>query len=188
MYIELEKWIIENTIKTIKELNIPISCNLTEFFLLDNKIIDFIKNTLNKYKIENKNFIIELLETNSFFDEKIVNNLNSLKEIGVEIALDDFGKGYSNIDRLLNIPFDKIKIDRFIIKQILENKDLEFLKNFISFIKMFSKEIVIEGVENKEYYEIIIQTDIDYLQGFYFYKPLDLETFKRELKNSVLFI
>jgi EAL domain-containing protein (putative c-di-GMP-specific phosphodiesterase class I) len=98
---------------------------------------------------------------------------NLLREAGCTIALDDFGTGYSSLSYLRRIPVDYIKIDKSFITDICKNKDDNILvSTIIAMSKALGKEVVAEGVETKEQLKILNELGCDYIQGYYFSKPL----------------
>jgi EAL domain-containing protein (putative c-di-GMP-specific phosphodiesterase class I) len=131
---------------------------------------------------------IELEITESFFSEnptEIIELLYKLKGLGVSIAIDDFGKEYSSLNRLNRIPFDRIKIDKDIISYFdLERKRAPVTEGIILLAKFFNASITAEGVETKEQAEFLISLDCDEIQGFYYSRPLSTEALEEFLKNE----
>jgi EAL domain-containing protein (putative c-di-GMP-specific phosphodiesterase class I) len=108
-----------------------------------------------------------------------------LKELGVSIAIDDFGKEYSSLNRLNQIPFDRIKIDKDIISYFdPERKRSPVIEGIIFLAKSFNASITAEGVETKEQAEFLIKIDCDEIQGFYYSRPLSTEALEEFLKNE----
>lgn len=105
--------------------------------------------------------------------------------MGVSIAIDDFGKEYSSLNRLNRIPFDRIKIDKDIISYFdLERKRAPVTEGIILLAKFFNASITAEGVETKEQAEFLISLDCDEIQGFYYSRPLSTEALEEFLKNE----
>lgn len=101
---------------------------------------------------------------------------NQLRAAGCSIALDDFGTGYSSLSYLRRIPVDYIKIDKSFIRDMSTNHDDEVLvATIIAMSKSLGKEIVAEGVETKEQLQQLTKLGCDYIQGYYFSKPLQSE-------------
>jgi len=98
---------------------------------------------------------------------------NQLRSAGCKIALDDFGTGYSSLSYLRRIPVDYIKIDKSFIDDICTNhEDNILVSTIIAMSKALGKEVVAEGVETKEQLQLLIDLGCDYIQGYYFSKPL----------------
>ena len=104
--------------------------------------------------------------------------LDELKNAGMQIALDDFGSGYSSLNYLARLPIDKLKLDRQLVIQVVESgEQMEFIKTIVNMAKIKHMEVIAEGVEEDNTRESIISCGIDYIQGYYFSKPLPREEF-----------
>jgi len=101
---------------------------------------------------------------------------NQLRSAGCSIALDDFGTGYSSLSYLRRIPIDYIKIDRSFITDMSTNQNDNILvATIIAMSKALGKKVVAEGVETKEHLQLLTDLGCDYIQGYYFSKPLPEE-------------
>jgi len=131
---------------------------------------------------------IELEITESLLSENlmdIVKKLSKLKEIGISLAIDDFGKGYSSLHRLEMVPFDRIKIDKSIVDDIVLKKEkIVIVKTIISLAKDLMASVTAEGVETKEQLDFLKSMACDEIQGFYFSKPLPPEALEEFLKKE----
>ena len=131
---------------------------------------------------------IELEITESLFSkdpEDVLNKIYKLKDLGVRIAIDDFGKGYSSLSRLKVVPFDRIKIDKEIIDYIdLERKLAPLTEIIILLARTFKAGITAEGVETKEQADFLKSIDCDEIQGYYYSRPLSSEALEEFLKNE----
>jgi len=176
------EWVIEEVCKTLKrwkeadlspEVKINISGHTFSFYDLDKQIAKI----LEKYDISAKQLGIEITEDTLIdnYDEatKIIQNL---KNIGINISIDDFGTGYSSINYLKKFPLDFIKIDKSFICNIATGATDRKLVSAITMIgKSLNLKVIAEGVETKEQVEHLRQIDCDYIQGYYFYKPMPSE-------------
>ena len=108
--------------------------------------------------------------------------MNDLGQYGVKFAMDDFGSGYSNIARFISLPFSIAKLDKTLLRQ--EGNVSIFLDSAIKLFKNLNIPIVVEGVENKEQLEYAKTKAIDFIQGYYFTKPLKEEDLISFLKKS----
>ena len=99
--------------------------------------------------------------------------IKEIKETGFTISIDDFGTGYSSLSMLQDMPIDTIKIDKIFIDQINLN---DTKKNIIEYIILIAKKLkiktVAEGVENKKQVEYLKKLGCDFIQGYYYFKPL----------------
>lgn len=113
--------------------------------------------------------------------ERSNNTLTELSELGISIALDDFGKGYSSLSYLKNFPADILKIDKAFIDNIVTNtRDLAIVEAMIDLSHKLGIQVVAEGVEQKEQVVLLKTINCDFIQGYFFSKPMpaiELETY-----------
>lgn len=111
--------------------------------------------------------------------------LEQLREAGIRIALDDFGVGYSSLNYLSNLPVDVIKIDRSLTKQILTScKQRALLKTIVEMAGINSLTVVAEGIETTEEEKLISASGVQYIQGFYYARPMPDRKLVDFLKGS----
>ena len=153
----------------IESLEVNISC--AEFF--NNPSERFIK-IINKYDIDPSRIILEITETIAVkYPSKTKEFMADLSKYGVKFAMDDFGSGYSNIARFITLPFSVAKLDKSLLG---ESQNVEiFFEAAISLFKNLGIPIVVEGVESDAQLEVSIQKQIDFVQGYYFSRPLKEE-------------
>jgi len=171
-YEEITKTMILKTFEKFKNNNYKVSLNFSFSDIKNKKIIDFLISNIDKYKMRHR-VIIELLESESMNDINHVCEFISLvKPYGIEIAIDDFGSGYSNFVYLTRLSPDYIKIDGSLIKDLDTN---DKLKTIVCSINTFAHSLgiqtVAEFVKNKEIYDICKKIGIDGLQGYYIHEP-----------------
>lgn len=129
---------------------------------------------------------LEITETSIVENpEKMIVLLEILKSKGFYISIDDFGTGYSSLSYLKNLPIDKIKIDISFVRNIThEPKNQTIVKTIIALAKGLGMEVLAEGVETVEEFNFLRENGIDSIQGFYFYKPLTLQSIESIYKQS----
>ena len=151
---------------TISGLEVNISC--AEFF--NNPSERFMK-VINKYGIDPSRIVLEITETIAVkYPEKTKEFMRDLGQYGIQFAMDDFGSGYSNIARFITLPFNVAKLDKSLLE---ESKNIVlFFDTAINLFKNLNIPIVIEGVEQEKQLQLAKDKKIDYIQGFYFSKPL----------------
>lgn len=111
--------------------------------------------------------------------------LDKLRQAGIHIALDDFGMGYSSLNYLSNLPVDIIKIDRSLTQEILTSpKQFALLKSIVQMASINSLIVVAEGVETKEEKQAISESGVQYIQGYYYAKPMYESEFIRFMEAS----
>ena len=123
---------------------------------------------------------LELTETAVIDNiDDVINKINVLQQIGVRIALDDFGMGHSSLIYLKKLPFTQIKIDQSFVNDVLtDSNDAAIIQMILAIGKTIQCNIVAEGVEQLEQFELLKKFGCLYFQGFYFSKPISAEDFK----------
>ena len=111
--------------------------------------------------------------------KEIKDFINTVKKYNCKIAIDDFGSGYSNLNHIINLDIDYIKIDASIIKNIDKDENSEHIvKLLVEFSKKLGIKTIAEFVSSKEIFEKVKKLGIDYSQGYYFSEPQkEIETF-----------
>ena len=129
---------------------------------------------------------IEITETGLIqHKEYAARNLKLLKEAGYSIYLDDFGTGYSSLSYIDQLPIDVLKIDKSFVDQVLTNdKKRKLLAAMIGLASNLEIKTIAEGVETHEQYDLLRAMGIDYIQGYYFSKPLKMDEALKLLQNS----
>ena len=118
------------------------------------------------------------------FSDKIGLILEKIRQYGIEISLDDFGTGYSSLSYLSKLPINELKIDKSFIQGLgVEKNNLTLTKSIINLGKSFEIDVLAEGVETLEQFNILEQHGCKYIQGFYFTKPLDKMELMQYLTN-----
>ena len=146
---------------------------------------DFIK-IMKKYKVDPSLIVLEITESASIKEKNILlNNMKKLKEVGVKFALDDFGTGQSNLNYIVDMPVDVVKFDSSMTNAYFENTTAKYVMDAaMQMIQGMELEIVSEGIEEKEQYKEMKNLGIDYIQGYYFSKPVDNESFIEFIKEN----
>ncbi len=172
-YSEITSIVLKNSIETIKNTNVDISVNISFLDIENNKTRNKILDTLNKNKDICSKITIELLEEDNIKDFKLIQEfIKKVKSFGVKIAIDDFGKGYSNFERLINYQPDILKLDGLLIKNIEHDEfSLAIVEMLVKFAQKQNIKVIAEYVENKNIFDILKKIGVDYSQGFYFGKP-----------------
>lgn len=175
----LGKWIIEKSCKDIKYLNemmntsIDLSVNVSPN-QLDNE--HFIKELIKSLELIDFKFDLlklEITESENIEDIMKINDIiNEIKSKGIKISLDDFGKGFNSINYIKNYNVDEIKIDKTLVEYI--HKNPMFIESLINMIHTTKSKVVAEGVESELEYLKLKKMGCDIIQGYYFYKPMDL--------------
>ncbi len=104
-------------------------------------------------------------------------NLQAITARGYSFSLDDYGTGYSNIQRVSRLPLKIIKIDKTMVDDMDTPDGMTIMRNTVRMMKEIKKELVVEGVEQAEPLEQLAAMNCDYIQGFYFSRPLPQKEF-----------
>ena len=138
---------------------------------------------VQKHGFEAKNLHLEITETAVMSDtKKVIRLVNKLRQYGFKVEMDDFGSGYSSFGMLQNYNFDIMKIDMSFVRQIETNtKTRSIIRFIIEMAHTMDIKIIAEGAETKEQVEFLRDNGCDYIQGYYFYKPMPEEEFVKLL-------
>lgn len=186
--IELGMIVFEKTCAFLEQNDIQkegiqyLSVNISPVQFGDPRLVDQLEQVAMQYHQSFSFFDFEITESSLVSNERIVYHVNRLKEKGAYISLDDFGKGESNIERLTNIPVTVAKLDMSLVWNYFDGKN-KIMENMIRVFQGENLEIVAEGVETKEMVDGLCELGCDYLQGYYFSKPLCTDAFVKFIKE-----
>lgn len=158
---------------------VPISINQSRILINNPDYVKNVEKVISRYNTNVKNLEIEITET-VFFDEKnkMIEVVNQLKELGLNLAMDDFGSGYSSLNILRDIPFDILKIDReFVSESVASKSSIIIMQKIIEMAKGLKIKVICEGVETKEQIETLRDLGCTMVQGYYYDKPIPMEDF-----------
>lgn len=160
---------------------LSISVNISVIQLNQINFVEVVKNILEETGLEPRYLTLEITESILIKSlESNIRKLENLRKLGIKIALDDFGTGYSSLSYIMNLPIDIVKIDKSFVDDITENSKKEvIIESIISLAQKINLQVVVEGVEVKEQYDILMKQNCDKIQGYYFSKPLCEEDFEK---------
>lgn len=141
---------------------------------------------MEKYQIDPKHINLEITESASMAAKKtLLENMRRLMEYGVYFSLDDFGTGQSNLNYIVDMPVHIVKFDREMSQAFFRDEKAKYVMNAaMQMIHGMKLKIVSEGIETKEQYLAMEELDIDYIQGYYFSKPLPEREFLAFLQEN----
>jgi len=147
---------------------------------------DFIE-TMKEHHVDPHFINLEITESASLGNEKVfLDNLYELREYGVSFSLDDFGTGQSNLNYIVAMPVDIVKFDRSMTMAYFESEKAKYVMDAARLmIQGMNLEIVSEGIENEEQLEVITELGIQYVQGYYFSKPLPEDKFVHFIQKNI---
>jgi len=172
-YTQITSMVLDNAFSALALTEKDISINLSALDIEKESIREKLFSLLETFEGSANRIVIELLEDEAFKDFEVIKSfITKVKSKGVKIAIDDFGSGYSNFERLLDYQPDILKIDATLVKNIATSAfSLSTVKTMVTFAKEQNMEVIAEYVENEEIYKILCTLDVDYSQGYYFGKP-----------------
>ena len=170
-------------------MDITLSINLSGRSFEDPQLLPILKATLAEQDVDPTKFIFEITETAAVADLSATSKLmTSIKALGCNFALDDFGVGFSSFYYIKQLPIDYVKIDGSFIRNLADHSDDQILvKALCDVANGFGKKIVAECVENVETLTLLAQYQVDFVQGYYIGKPMpeDQAFGGRIISNSI---
>ncbi|WP_028767845.1 EAL domain-containing protein [Shewanella fidelis] len=172
----LTKLVFENALEywgaheILKEYQLSVNIN-AEDLLCEDLVSDIIRQ-YEEYK--DIDLTLELTECSPIEDEDLtLESINRITANEIKISIDDFGKSYSSLDRLDSIPFDELKIDKsFISDMDINSRHQAIVEAIIALASKLKVKVTAEGVESTSVLKMLVQMNCDYVQGYYFSKPI----------------
>ncbi|MEO6361004.1 MAG: EAL domain-containing protein [Sphingomicrobium sp.] len=162
-----------------------IAVNLSARLLSERSFVRRLSELLLKHRLEPQLLTLELTETSALGSGEALQMLSSLRDLGVEISIDDYGTGLSTLDYLKKVPASEIKIDQSFIKSMLENRgDRVMVQSTIALAHSLGRTVVAEGVEQREVLDALIEMKCDLAQGYVIGRPMSLESLLRRLTSE----
>jgi diguanylate cyclase (GGDEF)-like protein/PAS domain S-box-containing protein len=171
-----------------RQLGTPMSVavNLSTRTLQESFLVDLVLSLLEKWEVEPSYLKLEITESSILSDpDRVIDILESLRKRGVHFSLDDFGTGYSSLSYLSKLPVDEIKIDQSFVKEMVRNgSDAEIVSATINLAHNLGRQVVAEGIEDRETWDMLRDLGCDLGQGYYLSKPLPPDELSRWLSES----
>ncbi|WP_394221231.1 putative bifunctional diguanylate cyclase/phosphodiesterase [Alteromonas gracilis] len=173
---EIGAWVLNRALIDLShwqfKSGLAMSINVSVAQLLDDSFFKTLDSALKSTQISPERLYLEITESVFATDTELVNKrVNELVSRDVKISIDDFGTGYSSLNRLQSMPFNFIKIDRSFIQNSSEESDT-IIRATLLMAKEFGCKTIAEGIETEQQKLHLSQLGTDYLQGFYFAKPM----------------
>lgn len=190
--VELDEYIIRQSCKLIRKwidsgMKVyPISVNLSRTNLYNPLLVTHIEEYVTKYDVPRNLIEFELTESGFIIDNNHLSALSkNLQKRGFKVYMDDFGSGYSSLNALREISVDILKIDlRFLPTRKNDLKANTILKYVVKMAEELNMDIVVEGVENKEQEEFMLNLGCRVAQGYFYYKPVSVEEYEKEIMEE----
>lgn len=185
-------WVMEESFRIGKRLmeegiDINLAFNVSIRQFESNAFYIRLKELVESENYKNVKISVEITESLFFEDvEKAIESLTLIKNLGIKIALDDFGTGFSSMSYLNRLPIDYLKIDKSFIDQLDPNSDKNLANLILSMAKTLQLKTVAEGIEEKIQSDCLFESGCDFIQGYYYSKPIKLDDFikfEKEFNN-----
>ena len=189
----LDQYVYENVCRWLRSLldsgiqALPVSVNVSRLQFYDQHFVDKYISIRDKYSIPPQLLEIEFTESMVFDNSALLlQTVKRLKDAGFSCSIDDFGKGYSSLGLLKNLPIDVLKIDSFFFEEGPDqSRDLALVESIVSLVKKFNIRTVAEGIESMEQVEFLKGIGCDYIQGYVFYRPMPQQEYEALLSDPV---
>lgn len=166
--------------------NLRVAVNLSVNQFRDPDLVEKVGDILRETGLEPRYLEIEITESLAINDmDHVIEVLSSLKDRGVCLSIDDFGSGYSSLNRLKSLPIDRLKIDmRFIRGLEHDDRDRAIVAIVVNLGKNLGLRVLAEGVETESQLEFLVENGCDEVQGYYYYRPLPASEAEDALREN----
>lgn len=186
---KITRLVIRKTIHAIKERNLKelgvesININLSTRDMWEGDLKQFLPSVMEEEGIDPSMVTLEITETAASGNREIASDfMNKMVSLGYKFAVDDYGTGYSNIERAISLPFDSVKIDKSLFYLSTKQEKFHYLlEHTIMIFHDMGFKVVVEGAETKQHVDSLCEMKTDYIQGYYYSKPLPLKEYEEFL-------
>lgn len=171
----------------LKECGVDyIEINLSAVECMHPGMAERILGILKNYNVDYNLINFEITETAAVAaNSNVTKNLEMMTSRGISFALDDYGTGYSNICEFMTLPLSVVKIDKSLLWLAMKDDNaMRILKNLTKMILEMERKILVEGAETKEHIELLEKLGVDYVQGYFYSKPVDEERFTEFVQDK----
>lgn len=189
---DLDKFIWEEVCRWLKSCEerglplVPVSVNVSAVDIFTFNVPEYIQSLVEKYRLPKKALKVEITESACADDpEKMQAVVRELRSNGFMVLMDDFGSGYSSLNMLFELNIDVLKMDAHFLHMDEETieKGIHILESIVYMAKSMRLPVIVEGVENQGQKEYLQSLGCQYIQGYYFYKPLTIPDFEDLISN-----
>jgi EAL domain-containing protein (putative c-di-GMP-specific phosphodiesterase class I)/CHASE2 domain-containing sensor protein len=184
---KLSDFVLEQAIAAAAQVNAAgrefhIAVNLSARLLSDSNLKTRLSAMLLKHLLDPELLTLELTETSSITSKDALKSLAELRDLGVQISIDDYGTGLSTLDYLKKIPAKELKIDQSFVRGLLDNRsDRVMVQSTIALAHSLNRIVVAEGVESDEVLNALAEMKCDVAQGFIIGRPMSFNSLRRRL-------
>ncbi len=181
LIIDIGEWVLREACRQINRIadegieDILIAVNISAIQMREHDFIDRVRAILNETAVNPHYLEFEITESVFILDkDKVIADIKTLQELGIRIAMDDFGTGYASLSYLMGLPIDILKIDQLFVSAIEQGNDKnEVIRAIIKMAHALNMKVVAEGVETPIQLAYLQAESCDYLQGYLLNRPLD---------------
>lgn len=189
--LDISRWLVEQAFKLNSKLyhhyglDVKLAINLSpQQFVHQPELVKFFADEVAKVNMKPSNFELEITENVLIDDVDFTSDqLKSLRQLGFSIAIDDFGTGYSSMSYLTRFSIDTLKIDQSFINTFDDPRNRKLIETLIVMGKKLNMKTVAEGVETEEQLNFLVENKCDYVQGYFYAKPLTFDNYVEFLKS-----
>lgn len=186
------EWVLQTACQKIKAMQtewgymVPIAVNVSPIQFLRGNLVETVQRVLRQERVPPHLITLEVTENARFKDEAMfTRTLEQLKRLGVCIAIDDFGIGYSNMAYLKNYPIDELKIDKAFVQDLEQSvTNGNILLALINLGKSLHKSVTAEGIETEYQHRFLLHSGCDVGQGYYYSRPLSDEALAQFMREQ----
>lgn len=161
-----------------------VAVNLSARQLHDERLVAAVRDAARAGEVDPRGLMLELTETAVMSDPvAAAKTLRELRELGVRLALDDFGAGYSSLSYLQSLPFDVVKLDRSFLVNIVDERGARMLRSVVSLAHDLGMSVTAEGVEDRAQWDLVVTAGCDHVQGYIVGRPDTPEQFRRSVEQ-----
>lgn len=181
LIVQIGEWVLEESCRQLSVMpsasDLSIAVNVSALQFRQRDFVGMVQRVITRHGIPPERLELEVTESVVMHDlEDVIEKMQQLKALGVGIAIDDFGKGYSSLSYLKRFPITKLKIDQSFIRDCTEDQeDASIVEAIISLARSLGLEIIAEGVETPEQLEFLRLRECEMAQGYLLGRPMPAE-------------
>ncbi|MEE4243949.1 MAG: EAL domain-containing protein [Kangiellaceae bacterium] len=189
---DISKWVFRHVCQQISDwresgkAKFKVAVNISSVNFNDTSFLSFVEETLTNYDISGEWLEFEITETVLLQGTTDVDTFTSkVKAMGISLSIDDFGTGYSSLSYLHKLQIDTLKIDKSFIFDLEKKENNQTItRTIIGLAKSLGLDVIAEGVETAEVKNWLLEHHCDYVQGYYYYKPLSADALIDALESE----
>lgn len=190
---EISVWVLKTAAAKMKNwndshgTNYHIAVNISPIHLSSPGFICMLEEVLQEIDIDPSYLELEITELSLMdYTDELLNTITRIRDLGLKISIDDFGTGYSSLSYLKKFPVNTLKIDRSFVNDIITEKSgVAMVAAIISLAHALNLHVVAEGVEEEGELDVLREYGCNYVQGYYFSKPLSEEAFTEKILEEI---